>query len=122
VLLAVLVPEILLLAATVLMGDADAPPLTTNLLVVDVRVVDELGQAHVLRAQAAHGLQHQIGRDDEIAPRRLELNLRGQIFLLGIEHVEDGALAHLLLFADARQSDTRGIDGSLIGFELSALR
>src|SRR5688572_7768489 len=96
---ALLFPEIEIFAAAVAVRDADAPPLTAYFAVVDVGVIHELRQAQILGAEPADGLENEVGIHDEVAARRLELNLARQILLLGVQHVENGALADLLLFA-----------------------
>ena len=59
-LLAVLLPQIVALLATIAMGDADAPPFAAHFRVVDLRIVNQLGQRQVFRRQAADRLNHEV--------------------------------------------------------------
>jgi hypothetical protein len=68
-----------------------------------------------LRVKPPHGRVERVFGDETVALRGDEADLRGQLFELGIEHVQRRALADLLLLLHAFERDLIGVDGVLGG-------
>src|SRR5665647_3769473 len=84
---------------------ADAEPAVATLLIMHARVIDSGGQIEHLRRQQSDGVQDGIRGDDAIMLRGDQRDTCVDQRLLGVQHVERGALAGLGLFAYAVERD-----------------
>src|SRR5262245_29537340 len=103
-------------------GRAHAAPGVAHLLIVSHRVVNLNPEPEVLRRKRAGRRQHSVRRDDAIALRGDERHARIDEILLGIEHVERGALADARFLAHAVERDLGGGDLRLGGIDLRLSR
>src|SRR5262249_12707208 len=99
-------------------GRAHAAPGVAHLLIVNHRVVNLDPEPEDLRRERAGRRQHGVGRNDAIALRGDERHARVDEVLLGIEHVERGALADARFLGHAVERDLGGGDLRLGGIDL----
>src|SRR5204863_2653906 len=90
--------------------DAHAAPGVTHLLVVNHGVVDLDLEPKDLRRERAGRRQHGIGGHDAVALRGDQRHAGVDEILLGVEHVERGALADAGFLAHAVERDLGGGD------------
>src|SRR3546814_2536011 len=80
------------------------PEFALHAPVIDFGVIERAAlEPQVARLGLAHRGEHREGGDIGVALRRDELDLRVQIFLLGVQNVEDRAGAHAVFGANAFQ-------------------